>query len=478
MSDLHHPCEHWAEPISLAAAGCLSSDEEQEVRRHVETCADCREQFRQLTELCRALAEAPLATDSTEAAIVERIMSAVTAQAWRRPIVRAREEMNHPPLLSRSLDTWRWIMRSPVSRVSAAAIFALAIGGIAVWFHGGGATPAFADFIEPILSAKTVTFKTTSEVEGQKVTGKVMAMASPQRVRLEQDLPGNQKMVTISHESGSLTLRPAEKLAIVTTVTNVPKEKRPKAFFFELRSQLADARDQPDWIREPLGEKVIDGRRLAGFRLTGHGMIYELWGDPKTGLPVRIESRSPGNPNAKPSICSDFVIDADLDESLFSLEPPAGYKVQKQTVTVDVSPAQEKDLIETLRRYAELSGGVLPDQLDVFAFTKLFQEDWAKSHPMKDGDPSEEERQEQLSGMLKFVRGLSFAFEQLPREADAHYAGKGVKVGAADAPVFWYRRGDAKKYRIINADLSVREADQAPSVPNAQPVVSASGPKK
>ena len=367
-------------------------------------------------------------------------------------------------------------MRSPVFRISAVAILALAIGGIAVWFHGGGTTPAFANFIEPILNAKTVTFKTTSEVEGQKATGKVMAIASPQRVRLEQDLPNEQKMVTISDETGSLVLRPDLKVAIVTTVTSVPKEKRPKAMFFALQSQLVDARDQPDWIREPLGEKVIDGRRLVGFRLTGHGMICALWGDPKSGLPVRIETSSPGAPNAKPSIWSDFVFNADLDESLFSMEPPAGYKVQKQTV--DVSPAEEKDLIETLRRYAQLSGGALPDQLDMFAFTKLFQEDWAKSHPMKDGSPGEEERQEQLNGMLKFVRGLSFAFEQLPREADAHYAGKGVKVGAADTPVFWYRPGDAKKYRIIDADLSVREADKAPSVPNAQPVGSASGPRK
>jgi hypothetical protein len=156
-------------------------------------------------------------------------------------------------------------MRSSVSRISAAAILALAIGGIAVWFHGGGTTPAFADFIEPILSAKTVTFKTTSEVEGQKILGKVMAMASPQRTRSEQDTPSKQKMVTIVDDTGhNLVLRPAEKVAIVTTSTNVPKEKRPKAIFFELRSQLADARDQPDWIREPLREKVIDGRSLVG----------------------------------------------------------------------------------------------------------------------------------------------------------------------------------------------------------------------
>ena len=53
----------------------------------------------------------------------------------------------------------------------------------------------------------------------------------------------------------------------------------------------------------------------------------------------------------------------------------------------------------------------------------------------------------------------------LPKEADAHYAGKGVSLGAADTPIFWYRPKDAKKYRVIYADLSVREADTPPSVP-------------
>lgn len=476
MSDLHHPCERWAEPISLAAAGCLSPDEQREVCRHVESCVDCREQFRRLTELCHALAEASSATDGAEAAAVERIKAAVAAQVSRDPIVRTREEMIHPALLSRSLDIRRWIMRSPVFRISAPAILALAIGGIALWFHGGGTTPAFGDFLEPILSAKTVTFTTIVEIGGQKITSKVMGMSSPQRMRLEQDLPGQQKMVTILDDAGNnLTLRPADKVAIVTTLANVPKDKRPTAIFFELRSQLAEFHES-DWIREPLGEKTFDGRRLVGYRLTGHGLICDLWGDPKTGMPVRIEKRSPSNPSMKPSICSDFVFNADLDASLFSLEPPAGYKVQK--LTADISPAQEKDLVETLRRYAQLSHDAFPDQLDILAFTKLFLEDWAKSHPKKDGEPSEKEKQEQLDGMLKFARGLSFAFEVLPREADAHYAGKGVKVGATDTPVFWYRPSDLKRYRIIYADLSVREAETAPSVPEAQPVVSASGPKK
>ena len=57
----------------------------------------------------------------------------------------------------------------------------------------------------------------------------------------------------------------------------------------------------------------------------------------------------------------------------------------------------------------------------------------------------------------------------LPKEADSHYAGKGVSLGAADTPIFWYRPKDSKKYRVIYADLSVRDADTPPSVPVAQP---------
>ena len=107
MNDLHHPCEPWAEPISLAAAGCLSPDEEREVRRHIETCSGCRERFRQLTELCVALVKVQLPADDAAAAIVERVMSAVAADQsqlgplspWERVRVRAdgMKDMPSPP---------------------------------------------------------------------------------------------------------------------------------------------------------------------------------------------------------------------------------------------------------------------------------------------------------------------------------------------------------------------------------------------
>jgi hypothetical protein len=68
---------------------------------------------------------------------------------------------------------------------------------------------------------------------------------------------------------------------------------------------------------------------------------------------------------------------------------------------------------------------------------------------------------------MRIQLGLTFV-EKLPPEADAHYAGKGLSIGAADKPVFWYRPKDSKKYRVIYADLSVHDADVPPNVPDAQ----------
>ena len=571
MNDLHHPCEHWAEPLSLAAAGCLSPDEQQEVRRHIETCSDCRERFRQLTELCGVLAEVRLPAVGTEAAIIERVMSVVASGDSERPVVRTRADRIHPTLLIRSLTTWRWMMRSPVSRVAAAVIFVLAVTGVAWWFHAGGTTPAFADFIRPILEAKTARYKMITEMTGANAakTTTVVMVLGPSRTRseMETEMPNlpKSKLVQIwdGYQGKSLQLEPEQKLA--TLYVDRPKDKTPKDAdpLGGWRSLFLDAWKTPGLKREPLGEKVIDDRHVIGFRITTPAGVIEVWGDPKTGMPVRIDETTALIPNMKMTI-SDFELNGDLDESLFSVEPPAGYKVTIVRQTNDASPG-EKNLIETFRWYGLLSSGVwsgeLPDSLDprkmmawcsrefskelilglctplngkldekkrrkieefLQNLTVLNEEydpeekkpnkeekakrekllhkfeeeldnlvDWDKIAPGKKNLSKEQKDQYKDAYTEKFMEespkagiikgtiqpGLTFA-NGLPPEADAHYAGKGVSLGAADKPIFWYRPKDAKKYRIICADLSVREADTPPNVPNAQPVLSPSSSKK
>jgi outer membrane lipoprotein-sorting protein len=380
-----------------------------------------------------------------------------------------------------SVGSWRWIMRHPISGVAAAAALVLAIGGVTLWFYGNGATPALADFLTPIAKAKTVKFKMTAEPEkGPKETALVMVNASG-RMRTEQESFGAKIVTIMDRDTGtSIALVPSQKLAMITKNVNQPKEKVPNIFLLDLRSQAAEFRDRPEFRREPLPGREIDGHRAVGYCITGRGVVLNVWGNPSTDLPIRMELSSSAFPKMKEVILSDFVFNVDLDESLFSLEPPAGYRTE--TATMDASLPEEKDLVETFRRCSRMKGGDFPDKLDLGAMMQLSMEHYEKTHPEPAGKLSNEQnqarRQERLDEMRKLTKGLGFVFEQLPPEADAHYAGKGVKLGAAGTPIFWYRPKDAKNYRVIYGDLVVREADLAPSVPDAQPVVSMSGPKK
>ena len=105
---------------------------------------------------------------------------------------------------------------SPVSRVAAAAVFILAMAGVAVWLHSGGATYALADFIQPLLEAKTVKYKIKIEIKGPPrvtITGEMM-MLDANGSRQETQMSGiSSKSVQITDwsQGKSIGLIPAFK---------------------------------------------------------------------------------------------------------------------------------------------------------------------------------------------------------------------------------------------------------------------------
>lgn len=152
-------------------------------------------------------------------------------------------------------------MRSPVSRIAAAVIFAVALGGVALFFHGSGATYALADFIQPILEAKTATCKMTVESPGQPTaTSELMVFGN----RMRQTMPGNSKSVVIhdSDKGKTLTLAYDSHRAVLINVANMPKEQSSSPFA-SLQTMLLDTQNKPDVKRESLGEKEIDGHRAS-----------------------------------------------------------------------------------------------------------------------------------------------------------------------------------------------------------------------
>ena len=106
----------------------------------------------------------------------------------------------------------------------------------------------------------------------------------------------------------------------------------------------------PDDAIESLGERVIEGKEVVGFRQTTQmngGTVYnDYWVERTTRLPVVIEGRFFDEGEKKPSIYSeyrDFVFDEPLDESLFSTVAPEGYTTKDVAAVFLSAPSESED---------------------------------------------------------------------------------------------------------------------------------------
>ena len=257
-------------------------------------------------------------------------------------------------------------MRSPISRTAAAAaVFVLIVSGVALWFHGGGAAVSFADVVEKFFEVKSYKMKMTDTIGDEIVRTADSIWSAPDRSRLEYKTKDGVERVMIEELNAkrlkTTHLIPAEKQA--ETMEWVDFDAR-EPFFGEAHGLMLKARDKK-LEAVPLGEKVIDDRKAVGYRLKFEKFDtqQDIWADVETLLPVRIEittiypaetkDASPAGSKDKisgkivhRSIWSDIQYNLKLDESLFDLNPPAGYKVVKHKPVV-LSKEEEKPAAES-----------------------------------------------------------------------------------------------------------------------------------
>jgi len=355
----------------------------------------------------------------------------------------------------------RDVMKRPIPRYVAAACFLAAV----VWLLLPGtntAAAALERMIDAVVSARSARFHTEIKVEGQpKQTANVTFLA-PAKYRMEMD-----KAVNISDFAVGkiLSLMPDQKLAVVFNLKNMPKDAKSmeQMNHFERLRQLFRERDKlPAYER--LGAKTFDGRKALGFRLESGISTLILWGDARTGQPIRIEDIYSGVPHTE-TVMTQFEMDVEVKAEQFALDVPQGYKVQ--SFDIEASKPQERDFVDSLRACAELGGGAFPDALDTQSVTKLMI--GAILSGNKEGKGQEPDGQELMKHAMKIGRGFQFALG-LPASAKAHYAGKGVKLDAKDRPIFWYVPEGSTRYRVIDATLAARAADEAPQIEGAVPL--------
>lgn len=350
----------------------------------------------------------------------------------------------------------RLIMKSRFVQAAAAVIVVCVVGVITLWDAGnGGAGIALADVWARIENAQTVCFKMTTYRDGRQAEMWAVSYKAPGLMRSEM----KEAVCVFDWTKGKyIALLTEDKTAILTTVADMQNPYH-RNWLEELKATVGS--DEA----EEAGNKTLSGRTAKGWRVRdvedGQEWLVTVWADAESGELLEVEFQA-GNTRM---VMSEFRVNAELDDALFSLEPPKGYRLISQA-EVNSSDLSEKDVATLLRVWAMGNGDVFPDRIDPTEFGSASRKvDWRRL-----GIDSQEEGK---AVGLAIHRGFLFLYLGY----EWSYAGKGVRLGAKDKPIFWYRPKGKETFRVIYADLSIKDAsaDELPEVPTTQPAAEAPG---
>lgn len=335
-------------------------------------------------------------------------------------------------------NTWRIIMNTKTTKFAAAAMVIIAVL-IGINQFGGSvdmSSAAFAEVVQQIRNARTVTFTTEIQV-GQDVWRVKNLYKEPGLQRFE--MPGNIVSINDWTQRKVIGIYHSEKQYLEKDLE--PEETD----FFEYLRIL------PERATEILANKEIDGRIVQGFCVIKDGIDTIFWIDVETNDLVRLEGTFPNAPNTQ-IVGTNFEFDVELDDALFSLTPPDGY-TSKELPKIDKSEINHHDLIVLLRWWAtNMEGHFFPPSLEAVAFRKIGME-MKKAGKLSKSDKTKDEK---IQLARKLSRGIGFVMMMRP-ENDWHYAGEGVEMGDAATPICWYRPQDSQTYRVIYGDLTFED---------------------
>jgi outer membrane lipoprotein-sorting protein len=326
---------------------------------------------------------------------------------------------------------------------TAATIIVAALTGL--HYLGGSSGAVYADVVKQLQKARTLVYTaiSTTPIEGMPDMEMEVAFKEPGYMRMT--LPDGYVSVFDGVEGKGISIIPTRKQFIEIDMSNLPEEAGQREF-----NIIEQLRTLPERADENLGEQLMDGQTVHGFRVNESDLIYTVWIDPKSRELVLVEVEFDNAPGMNGTM-SDFQFDVELEDSLFSLAPPEGYT--KLELQVDASDAGEKDLIELFRLWSTWTkDGTFPPTLNPVELAKISME-MAKSGKFG-GDATAE--QPQYQDVMLMTRALMFV-TSLPAESNWRYAGENVKHGDADTPIFWYQPEGSKTYRVIYGDLNVKD---------------------
>jgi hypothetical protein len=327
--------------------------------------------------------------------------------------------------------------------VAAGVILAVLLG--LRLFTGDGAGTLYANVVETLHNARTLTYSLVARtgLESMETMRTDLAFKEPSHLRISQP---DGHITVLDYTPGKtkvIGLVPATKTFFDFELSNIPDNagKDPWVAVEHLRTLPARA-------DEALGRREIDGRTLEGFRAREGDTTTTVWIDPKTGNLIRAEIEYAKTPGMN-MILTDFQVDVDLEDSLFSLTPPEGYHLMQ--AAVDAATVTENDFIELLRMWSDWTlDGTFPPTVQRPEFFRVAIQ-MGKEGKLKGPDaPGYEDRQRDI-----ILRGMTFIGTVA---GDSwRYAGRNVPFGDPTTPIFWYQPHGSPTWRVIYADLHVAD---------------------
>ncbi len=214
-------------------------------------------------------------------------------------------------------------MKNRITKFVAAAVIIIAVL-IGINQFGGsvdGSSVAFAEVVQQIREARTVTFITEVQM-GQQIMRIENTRKEPGLKRAL--MPGGLVFISDLARKKSITINHSEKQYTERNLENAQIQD-----FFE------DMRTFPERANEVLPKEEMDGHIVQGFRVIEYGIDAICWIDVQTGDLIRMEGQFPNAPNTR-IVAKDFKFDVELDDAIFSLTPPEGY-APKEPPKVDRS---------------------------------------------------------------------------------------------------------------------------------------------
>jgi hypothetical protein len=240
----------------------------------------------------------------------------------------------HKP--SETLQKWRIIMKSRITKLTAAAAIIIVVL-IGIHYLGGsldGASVAWSQVVEQIKNhTKYKCRERVVRSNGpQRPVMRVYHLNLQQRRQEVED--GSIHIIDMRGEDAiTVELYPVQKKAIVTKLIGFGPKKDPDIIDMVKRFEQQST--------ERFGTKKLNGKILHGFRHKPNEYNdFTVWVDPDTKLPVEIELK---HPQAGQTIFLDeFEFDFELNPSAFSTDVPDGYEVK--TIIEDYRPVESKTI--------------------------------------------------------------------------------------------------------------------------------------